>query len=107
MAVDLFGETELQLTDTEFRLFRDLFRDHCGLHFDQDSRFLLEKRLARRVRELGLGSLSAYHYLLRTDSSGDRELSHIVDELTTNETWYFRERGQLRALVLRGGRVRA
>ena len=87
------------LTDTEFRLFGDLFRDHCGLHFDEDSRFLLEKRLRRRIRELDLGSFASYHYLLRTNASGDRELSHIVDELTTNETWFYRERGQLRALV--------
>jgi len=97
--MDLPGASSPALTDTEFRLFRDLLRDHCGLHFDQDSRFLLEKRLTNRVRELGLGSFSAYHYLLRTDTSGDRELSHLVDELTTNETWFFRERGQLRALI--------
>ena len=99
MVLELPGQAGFELTETEFRLFRDLLRDHCGLHFDQDSRFLLEKRLAARVRELGLGSFSAYHYLLRTDASGDRELSHIVDELTTNETWFLRERGQLRALV--------
>ncbi len=99
--MSLVAATEglLELGDAEFRLFADLFRRHCGLHFNEDSRFLLEKRLARRVAELGLGSFSAYHYLLRTDASGDRELSHIVDELTTNETWFFRERGQLRALV--------
>jgi chemotaxis protein methyltransferase CheR len=90
---------ELTLSDLEFRMFCELFRDHCGLHFSSDSRFLLEKRLARRVRELDLGSFSAYHYVLREDSAGDRELSHIIDEITTNETYFFRERGQLRALI--------
>ena len=94
MALTLPDDGAPMLRDAEFRLFCDLFRSHCGLHFDADSRFLLEKRLARRVQELGLGSFSAYHYLLRTDASGERELSHIVDDLTNNETWFFRERAQ-------------
>src|SRR5262245_20819998 len=97
--MDLGGRQELVLTDAEFRMFCELFRSHCGLHFGTDSRFLLEKRLARRVAELDLGSFAAYHYLLESDASGDKELSHIVDELTTNETYFFRERNQLRALV--------
>ena len=99
MALPIPGDGSLVLGDAEFRLFCNLFRQHCGLDFDTDSRFLLEKRLTRRIEERGLGSFAAYHYLLRTDASGDRELSHIVDELTNNETWFFRERGQLRALV--------
>jgi chemotaxis protein methyltransferase CheR len=88
----------LVLTDAEFRMFCDLFREHCGLRFGEDSRFLLEKRLARRVSEVGAGSFAAYHYMLRHDTSRDRELAHVIDELTTNETYFFRERNQLRAL---------
>jgi chemotaxis protein methyltransferase CheR len=90
--------SELTLTDAEFRLFRDFFYGTCGLHFDADSRFLLEKRLLRRMGELGLESFSAYHYLLRSDPADD-ELAAVIDELTTNETYFFREYGQLRALV--------
>jgi chemotaxis protein methyltransferase CheR len=92
-------EASLQMTDAEFRLFRDLFRSHCGLYFDDDSRFLLEKRLARRVRELDLGSYAAYHLLLRREVKREEELAAVVDELTTNETYFFREQAQLRALV--------
>jgi chemotaxis protein methyltransferase CheR len=89
----------LTMTDLQFRLFRDFFREYCGLSFTEDSRFLLEKRLARRVQELDLGSFAAYHYLLRKDPKGDEELAVAIDELTTNETYFFRERSQLRALV--------
>ena len=92
-------EQSLTLSDSQFRRFRDFFRDHCGLHFGEDSRFLLEKRLARRVRALDLGGFAAYHYALRTDSSGDDEVAAAIDELTTNETYFFREGSQLRALV--------
>ena len=89
---------DLVLTDSEFRMFCDLFRGYCGLHFEEDSRFLLEKRLARRIREVDAGSFAAYHYMLRRDTAGDQELSNIIDDLTTNETYFFRERNQLRAL---------
>lgn len=93
------GDDQLVLTDAEFRMFRKLFVEHCGLHFGDDSRFLLEKRLARRVQELDLGSYAAYHLALRNDLSGDGELSRVVDQITTNETYFYRERRQLRALV--------
>ena len=36
--------------------------------------------------------------MLRRDTSGDQELANIIDELTTNETYFLRERNQLRAL---------
>ncbi len=87
------------LSDAEFRMFRDFFRSLCGLSFNEDSRYLLERRLTRRLRELGLGSFAAYHYLLRKDAGGDEELANVIDELTTNETYFFRERNQLNALI--------
>jgi chemotaxis protein methyltransferase CheR len=86
------------MSDAEFRMFCDLLRNHCGLHFDQSSRFLLEKRVARRIKELGLGSFAAYHYELRR-RGGDEEVANLIDILTTNETYFFRERSQLQALV--------
>jgi chemotaxis protein methyltransferase CheR len=92
-------QKELKLTDAEFRLFSDLLRRHCGLHFGPDARYLLEKRLARRIRTLDLNSFAAYHYRVRSASAHDEEFANLIDELTTNETYFFRERGQLRALV--------
>ena len=70
---------DLRLTGTEFRMFADLVRDHSGLDFSESSRFLLERRLARRVRELELGSFAAYHYRVRNSSSGSEELPKLID----------------------------
>jgi chemotaxis protein methyltransferase CheR len=88
-------QSPLCMSDGEFRMLGELLRTYCGLHFGEESRYVLEKRLLRRIEALELGSFSAYHYLLRND---DRELSQTVDELVTNETYFFRERNQLRAL---------
>jgi chemotaxis protein methyltransferase CheR len=94
------GQGELRMTDGEFRMFAELIRGHCGLHFGPETRFLLERRVERRMRELSVTSFPAYHLELRGSSSrGDGELGRLVDEVVTNETYFFRERRQLTALV--------
>src|SRR2546428_1476598 len=87
------------MKDREFRWFADLVRSHCGIAFGPDTRFLLERRVARRMREVSIESLSAYQYELRHESRRDGEMAALIDELTTNETYFFRERSQLRALM--------
>jgi chemotaxis protein methyltransferase CheR len=87
------------MSDGEYRMFCELLKDRCGLHFDGDTRFLVEKRLARRVKELDLGSFAAYHFHLRSGHEGEEEFQRAIDELTTNETYFFRELNQLNALV--------
>lgn len=93
------GNGDVRMTDAEFRMIGDLVRRRCGLHFGPESRYLVERRLARRVTELSLPSFTAYHYLLRRDESGDGEMGWAIDVLTTNETYFLRERKQLRALI--------
>jgi chemotaxis protein methyltransferase CheR len=87
------------MTDAEFRMIADFLRANTGLHFGAESRYLLERRLARRCEELGLRSFTSYHYALRSDASGDAELGWAIDHLTTNETYFLRERRQLEALI--------
>jgi chemotaxis protein methyltransferase CheR len=87
------------MNDAEFRMICELLRDHCGLHFSAESRYLVEKRVGNRLRELGVTSVAAYHYRLRNDHGVDPELAKLIDELTTNETYFLRERGQLRSLL--------
>jgi chemotaxis protein methyltransferase CheR len=90
---------EVAMTDAEFRMLAELLRTHCGLHFGAESRYLLERRLGRRLLELGLRSFTSYHYALRSDATGEGELAWAIDNLTTNETYFLRERAQLLALV--------
>ena len=88
-----------EMTEAEFRMLAEMVRKHSGLHFGPETRFLLEKRVARRMRDLELTRFSAYHYLLRSGGRADGELPQLIDELTTNETYFFRESGQLHGLV--------
>lgn len=91
--------TSLSLTDAEFRLFAELIRSRCGLHFDDDTRYVVEKRLARHIHESDAGSFTSYLYQLRHGANAADEFSKLVDLLTTNETYFLRERAQLTALV--------
>ena len=93
------GAPELALSDAQYRMFRDWIAERCGLWFGPDSRYVLERRLARRARQLDLGSLAAYYYQLRSQPGDEGECAVLIDELTTNETFFLRERRQLDTLV--------
>ncbi len=94
-----FFEPELHLTEEEFRLIRDLIYHHCGLFFDEDSKYLLDRRLLQRVTLHNLSGFREYYQFLKYDRKKEQEISDIMDLLTTNETYFFREAFQLRAFT--------
>lgn len=93
------SDPEVVMTDEEFRLFRDIIYSHCGLFFDNDTKYLLEKRLAKRLPLYQLKGFKEYYHLLKYDRRKDQEISDLMDILTTNETYFFRESFQLKALT--------
>ena len=89
----------IALSDEEFRLLAAYIYDHAGLYFDDGSKFLLESRLQNRLKEHHFDSfLKYYHYLLYHQ---DRvaELNTMIDIVTTNETYFYREKNQLDAFA--------
>jgi chemotaxis protein methyltransferase CheR len=79
--------------DREFSLFQRLIYRSAGIHLSAAKRALLEARLTKRIRELGLDSFSAYYDYLVQDGS-DTELGELLDRIATNETHFFRETRQ-------------
>jgi chemotaxis protein methyltransferase CheR len=75
-----------------------LLRSACGIHLKPGKEFMVDSRLAPRVRELGLSDLSAYLDRVEEDSTGF-ELETMVDLLTTNKTGFFRESRHFSHLV--------
>ena len=94
-----FPESDVVMSEEEFRLVRDIVYSHCGLFFDHDTKYLLEKRLSRRLQLLQLKGFKDYYQFLKYDRRKDQELSDLMDILTTNETYFFREGFQLKALT--------
>ena len=94
----MFDREEIvPLHEGEFRLIRDLIRDYCGISFDDGSRFLLERRLSRRLRLHHLKDFRDYYRLLLYDKKKEEELTEVIEILTVNETFFFREWNQLKA----------
>ena len=89
-------EEIIPLEEEVFRLIRDFVRDYCGIYFDDDSRYLLEKRLSRRVRTLHFSSFREYYRYLLYHKNREEELTSIIDIITVNETYFFREQNQLK-----------
>jgi chemotaxis protein methyltransferase CheR len=85
------------LGEDVFRLIRGLIRDYCGLFFDDASRFVVERRLSRRVMTHHLDDFRDYYRLLLYDKKREDEFTAIIDLLTVNETYFFRELNQLKA----------
>src|SRR5512146_68403 len=93
----MFEEQITSLPDDVFRLLRDFIHGYCGIYFDDGSKYLLERRLARRLELHRLKSFEEYYHFLRYDRKREEELTALIDNLTTNETYFFRENAQLRA----------
>ncbi len=90
-------EVRIQMSEEEFRLLRDLVYTHCGLWFDDQKSYLLEKRLMQRLAANQIKSFQEYYQFLRFNRKRDQELEGLMDLLTTNETYFFREEYQLKA----------
>lgn len=89
-AETLCVERQLTLSDSEFSLFQKMIYDVAGIHLTDVKKTLVSGRLAKRVKHLGLDSYGDYFQLLR--KPGSNELQIAVDLLTTNETFFFREK---------------
>ena len=87
------------MSEGEFRTLRDMIREEFGIFYDDGKQFLLQSRLAVRLAKAGLESFEAYCALLRSSRTREAEIRELTSVLTNNETYFFRERAQLRALV--------
>jgi chemotaxis protein methyltransferase CheR len=89
----------LDLPDDVFRLMRDQIYRRTGMWFNDSSKYLLQKRLSPRARELNFDSFQKYFYFLQYDPRAEAEFDQIYDLVTTNETYFFREPAQLTAFT--------
>src|SRR5712692_7690054 len=82
------------LTDAELKLLQTLVYQECGMHFDERRTPFLQDRLQRRLKDCHLDSFYSYYRLL-ISKEGKHELARLVENLTINETSFFRNKAQL------------
>lgn len=79
-----------EITDTEFKQFSKLLYDIAGITLSDAKKVLLTGRLAKRLKILELQTYTQYFKYVTSPQHQD-ELDFMVDLLTTNETYFFRE----------------
>src|ERR1700730_5967673 len=84
----------IQLSDAEMRLLQSLVYHECGMFFDARRTHFLQDRLQRRLRECRVDSFYSYYRLL-ISAEGKQELACLLENLTVNETSFFRNKAQL------------
>lgn len=80
----------VEIGDREFQIVRDIVHLETGIRLTISKRALVESRLGRRLRALGLSSYCDYVTLLQ-DERGGAELLELINSITTNKTSFFRE----------------
>ena len=84
----------IQLSEAEMRLLQTLVYQECGMYFDARRAHFLQDRLQRRLRDCRIDSFYNYYRLLMSPE-GRQELMKLVENLTVNETSFFRNKAQL------------
>lgn len=81
----------LRLSPQSFRQFADFITQRLGIKMSENKIPMLQSRLQRRMRTLGLHSIEEYkRYLFESDQMGT-ELTDFINAVTTNKTDFFRE----------------
>jgi len=83
-----------QFTEAELKLLQALVYQECGMYFDERRTHFLQDRLLRRLKECQLDTFYSYYRLLISDA-GKQELAHLLENLTVNETSFFRNKAQM------------
>jgi len=79
------------MSDKDFQRFADYIGTACGIKLPPSKKTMLEARLQKRLRILGISSYKDYCEFLFSPQGMETELGHLIDQVTTNTTDFFRE----------------
>src|ERR1700691_2868985 len=82
------------LTDTELKLLQTLVYQECGMYFDDRRTSFVQDRVQRRLKDCHLDSFYSYYRLL-ISQQGKQRVSRLLENLTVNETSFFRHKAQM------------
>jgi chemotaxis protein methyltransferase CheR len=94
---DATAPRSIDLTQEEVQRFCEFLYRRTGMSFAESKRYYIDRRIAERMAATESASFQSYFALLRSDA--DRELEHLVNAFTVNETYFFREDHQLRCMT--------
>lgn len=94
-----FFINEPELSYNVFILLRDLIHEKTGNYYEDNKTQILADKLAPRLMEKSLDSFLDYYYLLKYDQEAPAEWVYVMDLLSVQETFFWREFAQIDSLV--------
>src|SRR4051794_22223372 len=80
-------------------LLRDLIRERLGTFFDESRLDVMAEKLEEPAKSRQCRSLLDYYYLLKYDADNQTEWEKVMDSLSVQETYFWREMSQVEAVV--------
>lgn len=81
----------VRMDDKVFQALSAFIQKELGIKMPPVKKALLESRLQKRLRALGLRGFREYIDFVFSPAGADEELVHMIDLVTTNKTDFFRE----------------
>jgi len=79
-----------KITDKEFKTFQKFIYDEAGINMADSKKQLVLNRLSKRLRHYNISKFRDYFDLVH-EPVNKEEKQLLIDLLTTNETYFFRE----------------
>jgi chemotaxis protein methyltransferase CheR len=80
-----------EVTDEQLALYADLIYRRTGIRVVPQKKTLLSNRVRRRLRETGIAGFDEYYEHLKRLRADDAEWDEFLQEITTHETYLFRD----------------
>lgn len=84
------SQQEFSFTEADFNRVRTVVHAYAGIHLAESKQNLVYNRLARRLRALGFDDFQSYLSYVEGEGK-DEEFTHLINAITTNLTFFFRE----------------
>ena len=88
-----------KLSEKDFFRLSRFIHSECGIKMPVPKKVMLEARLKKRLRALGLESYEEYCDLLFSPAGMEQERVFMINVVTTNKTDFFREPRHFEFLV--------
>ena len=85
----------MELSLEIFQSIRDMLFERTGMHFDDKKHFFIQSRVATRIKATGSENARDYYLMLKYNDPKREEFQNLVEAVTTNETYFFRDYPQL------------
>ena len=89
----------LRIPERTLELLRELIASQAGIYYDDARLEILRDRIVPLAIERGFDSLLDYYYLLKYDPAARQEWPRVMDALSVQETYFWREADHFTALA--------